>query len=507
MDANFTKFKFRNIIKRVLPAEGKEPSPRFETASAHGIQSRLADGFSWVSILIPALLLFFVFAVSEPIGDDILNHFDNGISLYLDNEPHVIGERVTSLTQVFRAVAHTYLTWSGRVTGYLFMDSIALIPPLLRAAIMVFVFVCIILLALRLVYGNVKQVLYHPAAMVTLFLALYWYKPGGEYTRMWTMCSVYSIPLLLCLLYYNLSRDWGQGPTNRRQKICLTLLGIAAGLSNEIFGAVLIVMLGVDWLKGLLSKTSKWTALFRHTGLGIAYLFCFFAPGNFNRMQQSHDQTIYTISLFDRLQSSLSQHKTALHPTWDILFWVFLSLCFLAALSFLSDCFSLGLPASLKKFLSKNLSFLIGGLISILAWGFVSYVPSYGVDQWICLVYITLLQTIHTGTLSSYLRTRGYRRQMRIASTVAALGLCFLFLRGGHAWLKSYTTVAMERQELIETALEQHQSEVIVPRYPKSASHPLIYLGYINEQQLYDRDFVIEYWGTHIIISDQEGDS
>lgn len=63
MDTNFTKFKLRNIAKRVLAAEGKESSPRFETASAHGIQSRLADVFSWVFILIPALLLFFVFAV------------------------------------------------------------------------------------------------------------------------------------------------------------------------------------------------------------------------------------------------------------------------------------------------------------------------------------------------------------------------------------------------------------------------------------------------------------
>lgn len=370
---------------------------------------------------------------------------------------------------------------------------------------MVFVFVCIILVALRLVYGNLKQVLYHPMAMVTLFLALYWYKPGGEYTRMWTMCSVYSIPLLLCLLYYNLSRDWGDGPTKRRQKICLTLLGIAAGLSNEIFGAVLIVMLGVDWLKGLLSKTSKWTDLFRHTGLGIAYLFCFFAPGNFNRMQQSHDQTIYTISLFNRMQNSLSRHKIALHPTWDILFWVFLGLCFLAAVSFLSDCFSQGLLSSLKKFLSKNLSFLIGGLISILAWGFVSYVPSYGMDQWICLVYITLLQMIHTGSLASHLRTHGYRHQVRTASTMAALGLCCVFLWTSHTWMTSYTTAAIERQQLIETALEQHQSEVIVPRYPESASHPLIYLGFLNEQRPYDREFVIEYWGTHIIIADQVG--
>lgn len=152
-------------------------------------------------LLLCFLISFYFVIVSEPVGDDILNHFDNGISLYLDDEPHDIGTRITAFSQVLYAFKHYYLKWSGRVIGNILMVMVGLIPPILRAAITAAVYVANTLLTLQIVYGSAKKALCHPTAITALFLALYWFRPIGGLARMWTMVSVYEIPLTLCLIY------------------------------------------------------------------------------------------------------------------------------------------------------------------------------------------------------------------------------------------------------------------------------------------------------------------
>lgn len=446
------------------------------------------------------MLFCFITAVSEPVGDDILLHFDQGLTLYLDDEPHVIGERITSLRQVFNAVKYSYLKWSGRVTGYFFAFSISLIPRLFRALLTAAVYVSNVLLALRLVYGSIKRVLYHPITFEVLFLAMYWFKPDGSYSKMWTMVSVYGIPLFLSLLYCNLAYSEDIWQTSRSSLIFFQLLGLFTGLSNEISGAILISMLGLDWLTRILSKKSHWTSLFGHSGLGIGYLLCFFAPGNFHRMVQAHDATLYTKTLAERMQASYTMHQTILKSDWQVLRYMLILLLLAAVISLLLECSSHGILKTSKRFFLRNLPFLSGGAISILAWGCVSYAPAYGMDFFICVFYIILLRTIDIEHILERSKFSHCKNTAQITCSLIAVVLCAMFLKAQWRWLKSYTFDTLQRQILISAAVEDGCNEVVVPAYSGSSSHPLVWVGPLNQQSQYDTPFCIAYWNTHIII-------
>lgn len=505
----------------ILSLRKGPPRRQRELASAkfsQKLETIVSSKIPYISIAIIVLffLLYgFIFAVSEPVGDDVLSHFNRGLNLYLDDEPNSFGYRITSFRQVFGAMKVFYLKWSGRMTGYFFVFSGSLMPRLLRAVLAVTVYILNILLALRLVYGTIKKVLCHPIAFEVLFLATYWFKPGSSYSKMWTMVGVYGIPLLLCLLYYNLARSDGKWRAYGPALILFQLLGILTGLSNEISGAILISMLGIDWLVRVLSKKDRWTSLFWHTGLGIGYLLCFFAPGNFHRMKQSHDAAIYTKPLSERIWTSYITHQSVLKfntpVLWykfnfPILWYMLILLLLIALISLLLECGSCGILKTGKRFLLRNFPFLAGGAISILAWGCVSHAPEYGLDFFICIFYIILFRTINVELILENIKSFHWKSTPQIVSTLVAVVLCALFLRAQWGWLKSYTFEALHRQILISAAVKdgryiENGNEVKIPAYSAVASkHPLVPLHVLNRQSTFDSDLYIAYWGVHIII-------
>ena len=484
----------------------KNPSEQFasKAATIDGVHIPAGDGVGVAVILFLTLMLFFVIAISEPFGDDVLFQFDNGISYYLDEEPSVLGERISSLSQAFDNLWHMYLKWTGRVVGFFFVVCAPLIPPVVRAFLSAAICMLIVLLSLRLVYGSFRKAVSHPVSYFLLFCALYWYKPAAFYSRMWTMISVYSIPLLLCLLYYNLSledKNWAQ---NRKWLIGFNILGLFTGLSHEILGAILIVMLGVNWLGEVFVGKKQWNTLFHHTGLGIGYLLCFFSPGNFNRIRQSHDATVASASIQARIVESISSHRQILWPEWQGL--QCLLLCAVAAviLSLIVSSHTSGISATVKRFFSQNIPYLVGGLVSLLAWGAISYAPTYGMDMWICLIYIILLKTADAEKLLAFIKEYASRDiLLKSINIFAAVSLCILFAFNNFSWLKSYSSTALERHQLITEAVEEGLSEVIVPPYEDSAEHCLVPLGYLNRG--YTASYHVAYWGIPILVEQPEG--
>lgn len=476
---------------RVLPDFARKTSEAF----------RLPIALMHIGIFV--LLLFFLLSfyfiiISEPIGDDILNHFDNGISLYLDDEPHDIGTRITTFSQVMYAFKHCYLKWSGRVIGYILMPMIGLIPPILRAAITAAVYVANTLLTLQIVYGSAKKALCHPTAITVLFLSLYWFRPPGGLARMWTMVSVYEIPLTLCLVYlYAYRKLEFKGPI---QIALWTLFGLLVGSSHEVFCASLIAILGTAWLISVIRKEIPWTKLFLHTGLGIGYLICFFAPGNFHRMKQSHDATVYTMSLGERLRNSLSQHEKVILSDWHLLKELLFFMVLLSAVSIVAVFLRAGKRQFLAQYILPIVPFVAGSVVSVLVWGSVSYVPIYGMSLWICLFYMILLSLLEPEKLWESIGVLRLRSLSRLGSAIVAVCLCVLFFRGQYGWLRTYSEATLYRQLTIKNAVVAGQEEVIVPAYPIATSHPLIWLTNVNTQENFDSDYFKEYWGIHIII-------
>ena len=449
-------------------------------------------------LLLFFLLSFYYIIVSEPVGDDLLGQFDNSISLYLDDEPHDIGTRITTFSQVLYSFKHIYLKWSGRVMPYILAPMSALIPPILQAVITAAVYVANTLLTLQIVYGSAKKALCHPAAITALFLALYWFRPNASLTRMWTMISVYEIPLMLCLIYlYLYGKLEFKGPV----RIALwSLLGLLVGSSHEVFGACLIAILGTGWLISVLRKEIPWTKLFLHTGLGVGYLVCFFAPGNFHRMKQSHDAMIYTTSFGERLHNSLSLHKQIILPDWRDLRVLLSFLILLSAVSIIFTLFRVGKRRFLTEYILPVFPLVVGSVISMLAWGAVSYVPNYGLGFWICLFYMILLSLLEPEKLWESMGAIRIQSLARLSSAIVGVCLCILFFKGQYGWLKTYSETAIYRQLTIKNAIAAGQEEVIIPAYPAAVSHPRIWVTPLNSQQEFDSEYCREYWGIHIII-------
>lgn len=218
-------------------------------------------------------------------------------------------------------------------------------------------------------------------------------------------------------------------------------------------------------------------------------------------MGQSHYATLYTISLLARLQKSLTSHKTVLKPAWSFLRYMLVILLLAASISLLLECCSRSTLETCKRFLQRNLSFLCGGVISILAWSSVSYVPFYGLDFFTCIFYVVLLQTIDTEHIFDKIKFFHWKNVSQAICFLMGIALCGLFFRAQWGWLKSYTFDSLHRQGLISTAVKDGRDEVVVPPYSNNASHALVWLESLNQQSKYDSPFYIAYWNTHIIIN------
>lgn len=79
-------------------------------------RARLTTGCIIIG-LISCFIWYFSY-INEPIGDDVLLYFDGAIASYLDDYEFVLGDKLTSFTQVINELKFIYMHWSGRMPGY-----------------------------------------------------------------------------------------------------------------------------------------------------------------------------------------------------------------------------------------------------------------------------------------------------------------------------------------------------------------------------------------------------
>lgn len=429
--------------------------------------------------------------VYEPVGDDILGYFDN--TNYQDGGT-AVGERFTSISQIPGDIIEGYMGWTGRLTSsvYLFVQ---LWPKFWQALVAALIYTFNILLAMRILYRDWVKVLSRPLVFVLLYLAMYWYRANVSYIYFRTFVKNYSLSALLPLLYFNLAvtdRENGK----QRPVWVLTLFGLMAGLCHEVLSFCMIVAVGTVWLINVLRKKEKWTSVFRHVGYGVGYLICFFAPGNFQRMQLPHDAPLLERPYLARLKDAFWMHKYVFvgqMPARLLLYACIL----LAAVSLLLMLYQRRRDA-LCRVLEDVAPFLTAGTASLLVWGVASYCPPYGMELFMLLVYGTLLRFIIELPLFTEWKPWG---ACSMACTAAVL-VAFAF--ANHAEIESYCSVSLERQALIKQAVENGEAEVEIPMYDENLSPHRYQLNYLNNQEQYDLPCYTAYYGTHLVLKSSD---
>lgn len=449
--------------------------------------------FAWglaIIILVSCFTWFFSY-MNEPIGDDVGGYFDGALTAYLDDFDDVLGNRVTGIPQICMMLKFTYMHWSGRMPGYTLNYIGKLLPKFLQAVLTAAFFSMNILLTMKIVYKYWKNTVSVPIVFCMLFLAMYWYRVDTYFIYMWTMVSIYSFAVFLELLYYNLSVIDGKNGKTRSQ-LMLQFLGFLAGFSHEVLSLCLIVTVGVTWMMDVARKQCRWYSIFRHTGLGIGYLFCFFAPGNFYRSLQSHD--IITIGYRDRLQNSLNTHKDMILGTPESRF-LFGATLLVAGITLVILVRKKDLD-EIRAIVQDTAGFLVAGCASIILWAMVRRIPAYGMDWWILSVYMILLRII--GTLPENLSNRW------ILKIICPVLLIVTFVALNAKELRSYMNTSFTRRTLVRDAVESGANEVVVPRFEEELSENRYLLSYLNGQELYDTEAYRAYYGVHLIIQEEE---
>ena len=443
-------------------------------------------------VLVMFAYSFWFLLIREPIGDDVMGLFDKGISFYLDEMDDTIGERITTVPQAFGAVKLLYTKWSGRIVGYAFNEINGLLSSTIKAVIGACILNGNVLLMLVIAYGSLKKASFHPLMYTVLFLAMYWYRPLGFYEYMWTMISVYEIPLMACLIFctYLLRNGYEE-----KQIGTAIFLGLIAGASNEVCVALTIALLGIRWLYGIAKKEFDLNSLTYYIGLFVGTLLCVLAPGNFNRMRQSHDDVLKSTPIALRVKNSIGAHKDML-ISGNTALRIMITIILVTALA-LTVRFVIKYGREGIAYIWREIyPFVVAGVASIAVWGVMPRTPAYGLSFWIGLVYIAIAKVIRI-TLPHKVNEKGL---VEILSGCLGLALIISFLLGNTGWLIRHMEYTEHRMQLIKEAASEGKEEILIPAYPDDAIGPIVEQGCLNEQEQYDADHYLAYYGIHIII-------
>ena len=421
----------------------------------------------------------------EPIGDDVITFFEGAISFYLDDVSLNIGDRITNPIQVIKLLKFYYMNWSGRMTGYSFLYFGLLFPKVVRAILVGVIFSSNIVLTLRIAYGKTRDALSSPLLFGLVFLVCYWYKLGCYYTYMWTLVSVYSFPIFLWLLYYNLTLNFDI-LKKRHGLIYLQLLGFVSGFSHEVLSLLLIIAVGTNWLRDFLQKKCKFTDLFRHSALGVGYLFCFFAPGNFHRTLQSHD-AVYN-HFIDRFSNEWLQNKSVLTGTKEseLIYSVILFAAFAAIIIMIVK------QDDIKKVILDRLGLIVSCGMFTFIWAATPQQPIYGEDLWILMVYSLLL--------SFAVKNSKYISVSNKSKVILTVIILIMFCIANFDELYSYCRVSYRRREIVNQAVMDGSNEVVVPKYEYFLTNYRYPVGDLNDQSQYNTTYYIKYYGVRLIV-------
>lgn len=497
------------------------------------------DGFFYrklCSIFVIAAVAVFLFLLRYDVplyGDDIgwlvLNNPDSG---YLD-EQVVNGECTLDLDYSFHGIwsrlKYGYSTWDGRVVSRLAVAAIRWIfskPDevswILLSCYIMLLQILLLVFTVRSICGSMKKGMQAPAVILVTAVLLY-LTPSYSYaymTRlvMYVFTNIYVLSTVLYLALYGALQtvyrrfaDAGQkagrqdeGP-ELRTLAGINLLGLCAGLSHEaygvIFGMVLLTQFVRFWLQN--NRKISFRFLLMYIGYIVGFCICFFAPGNFNRAGQSHESTLYTVSLFTRLWNSIYIHAFVAYKVWIIpavtipVFLILVVVLLKKRILTLKDILSAVLG---------NLEWFLGFMMSVVTWGLVPRVLNYGMlaaNVLLVIGVIRVLLTLGSAAAERFgIREKWMERMHRLLAGLTII-VVILLAAGRYPQITTAHQVADVWRENIHLARNAGLEEVMVPAYPEELDSRFYDLNAINDQSRYDKDAYCVVYGTHVVIGDR----
>jgi len=437
-------------------------------------------------ILFFATLWFMLIYYRMPLGDDVLGQHVTGINLYLDNPNRNIGSLITSWSLVWNKMIYEYNLWNGRILGTLCVPFLEMFGQIFTAVVSVIIYTGIVLASGILAFGSLKGILRNPLAILVFSVSMFWYNAAMGIMSMWTMTCMYGLTMLLYLIYMvMLNKLISRKFVFKMQWIVLfNILGFIAGITHEVLGAICIILIMFKTLVFIYQQKAGIKRIFIHSGLIVGYCFCFFAPGNFNRIRQSHDSLVFHLSILTRMKLSLKVHTATLMGTSHLNLVILTMLLFLFVFTLVRLT-----RREVKQLLINNCEYLIGIGASIGIWGLVPYTPPYGTLLWLDFVLIFLLRNIKVN------------EKMAKLSLVSIVSICLLSYIGikSYVWMNALRTTTTEWRTLIKDAKEKGQTEVLVPEYPKITNNYFTRMNRANHKPKYET-YYTSYYGIYIIV-------
>lgn len=87
---------------------------------------------------------------------------------------------------------------------------------------------------------------------------------------------------------------------------------------------------------------------------------------------------------------------------------------------------------------------------------------------------------------------------------VCTIVIMLLFVKSNVREVYHYSRVSIERRNLARSAVQEGQSEVAVPYFDSDLSTDRYLLSYLNDQNQYNTNYYIAYYGTRLVLSVQE---
>ena len=391
------------------------------------------------------------------------------------------GSQCNSLFDCIRFSLNCYFYWSGRILGEFMAPFRSLFGDFFISVFIALIYLGIFLCACRIIRKSWENVFLHPLDYIILFLVVFYLNMGVDFLLMWTMVAQYSFSILLILIYGIIQDNYFQRKEIKIKDIIIyNLFGLIVGITHEIY----IVLICILLLTVFITIKEKRLKIFKYNiGLVIGAILCFFAPGNFNRTVQSHEQNLQ-ISYVQRLIKNFVIHLRTLAGVKCICAIILISIFILFICKFIKT----------KRIKINRYCYYWMGVLffSIFIWAIVAVPNSYSMLFFVVFVWITVY-TLFIENFEKYDYIIGKR------SNIIALSLFALLILVNFGWIKSNFTTQHIWKKKIKEAVEKNYESVEVPFFDEKYSNRFNMLNYNNNQEEFLTEYYLKYYKILVI--------
>lgn len=340
-----------------------------------------------------------------------------------------------------------------------------------------------VLLGGRLICNDIREVFDHPYMVIVLSALMCLYNCTLDTLVMWTISIIYGYSLFMYLLMMNITKDLVYN--NKKYNFYIVnILGFLAGISHELIGCWFILQIIFIVLTSTKFKNLAGIVQY-YIGLIAGYCLCFFAPGNFNRLRQSHDSTISNL-YHDKLLKSVRVHLNVMTKYEGI----GRILCLFAIASTICAFCILITKHKYSIFNRKQLFFAINIATSIFLWAFVSYTPGYGCLGALLYFILSLFVLINEIDKSKVF-------------TIIVIIVLFCVVTDNTFFMNQFVRESQDREAKVAEAVKHNESEVHIKAYSPNLNRKFLLKEYVDNSQQYAEPYYIKYYGTKIVFDEE----